>query len=241
LLQSESCGIFAPSSNGRTTAFEAVYLGSNPSGASMSRYTLINFLELFLIFVFPILLLLTGVVPLSSRHVLVFFVLALVAFSIWQDKERWSWKRLGLRTDNLTRSMIPYTLVTSLGIGGLFILAIVLNKTPTANWISQPHFQLGFFLISAFQEFIFRGFLVPKLDSMVQSKILQLIINASLFSFLHVIFPNPLLILPLMFISGLVFVWIYKKYPNLYLITISHAILNFIAVLHCFVSFNQSC
>ena len=54
--------------------------------------------------------------------------------------------------------------------------------------------------------------------------------NAALFSLLHVIYGEPLLVLPVTFVGGLGFALLYREYPNLWLATASHAVLNFIGV-----------
>ena len=52
--------------------------------------------------------------------------------------------------------------------------------------------------------------------------------------FLHSIFPNPTIGLPIAFIGGLGFALMYMKYPSLLLIIISHSIINFFVVLYGF-------
>lgn len=64
-----------------------------------------------------------------------------------------------------------------------------------------------------------------------------IIINGLLFSFLHIIFPKPQIMLPLALMAGLGFAFIYYKFQNLILISLSHGILNFFAVLYGLFSF----
>jgi membrane protease YdiL (CAAX protease family) len=207
----------------------------------MNKHFLFSSFELFLIFVLPIFLLLNGSIPLEHRKWLFLPVLLLISLSIWREKSNWSWKKLGLRSDNLKKSFLPYLIGTLFGVVVLIGLALLLRRSPAHGWYLEPHFQFFFLLSSAFQEFTYRGYLVPKLEKMFTSSALQVLVNALLFTFLHSFFPNPQLVLPLTFIAGLVFTVVYKKYPNLYLITLAHSVLNFITVLYCFVSLSQTC
>jgi membrane protease YdiL (CAAX protease family) len=52
--------------------------------------------------------------------------------------------------------------------------------------------------------------------------------------FLHVIFPNPMIGLPIAFIGGIGFAVMYLRYPSLPLIILSHALINFFVVLYGF-------
>jgi membrane protease YdiL (CAAX protease family) len=56
-------------------------------------------------------------------------------------------------------------------------------------------------------------------------------LNASLFALIHIIYINTDIVLPLTFIGGIGFAVMYYKYPNLVMISISHTILNFTAMI----------
>ena len=57
-------------------------------------------------------------------------------------------------------------------------------------------------------------------------------VSALIFMYLHTIYLTNKLSLLIMFIAGIGFTLIYLMYPNLILITISHAVLNFTVVLY---------
>ncbi len=197
-------------------------------------------LEIGAIFVGPIVMLATGVWPIDDRRAwLGVPVLALILQSIYREK--WSFKKLGIRIDNLRQSLLPYVLFT------VFVLSLVLlgvrlfNRHPADNWFRDIHFQFFFLLTSFFQELAYRGYLVPKLESLVRSPVLQVLINATLFSALHYFFPQPGLVLPGTFLLGVALTLMYKKYPNLLLAGLAHSAINFAAVLFCFVSLDGSC
>lgn len=75
---------------------------------------------------------------------------------------------------------------------------------------------------------------MPALASVERSPAALILTNAVLFTFLHAVFPNYLINLPLAFVGGIAFASMYYKYPNLWLIMISHAVLNFVAVWYGF-------
>jgi membrane protease YdiL (CAAX protease family) len=205
------------------------------------KTTFFSALEIFFILVFPILLLKFGVLPLQHRVWLFVPVSLMIFLSVWREKEKWSWKKLGVRNDNLKTSFLPYLLATVSGVGVILVLAHVLGRHPLTGWQDEVHFQFMFVVSSFYQEFVYRGYLMPKLESMFSSSWIVIIANAGLFTFLHIIFPNLTLILPLLFTAGVVFALMYKRYPNLLLISLAHSAVNFTAVLYCFASLATHC
>jgi len=93
-----------------------------------------------------------------------------------------------------------------------------------------------FVFVSFFQELAYRGFLIPKLMLLFNNPLLVILFNALIFMFVHIIYKNRLVNLSITFIMGIIFAWSYFYMPNLILITISHAILNFFGVLYGWVS-----
>jgi membrane protease YdiL (CAAX protease family) len=89
------------------------------------------------------------------------------------------------------------------------------------------------------QEIAYRGFLFPKLQELSQKWWVVIGANTVLFTFLHIIYPIPGIMLPVAFFSGLALSIMYRYYPNLILISLAHAVLNFIAVLHGFFFFHE--
>jgi membrane protease YdiL (CAAX protease family) len=146
-------------------------------------------------------------------------------------REEWSLKEMGIRHDNLKKALPFYLVFTILGI----VILLLIKDLAELPKITDKAFIIKtwvFFLpISFFQEFAFRSFLIPRLKSVFHNKYTIIFINAILFTFLHIIYPNMAVVLPLIFVSGLLFAWLYLKYPNLVLISISHSILNILAML----------
>ncbi len=128
----------------------------------------------------------------------------------------------------------PYLLWTLTA--ALFIIgySLVFDFTPSATWWINPHFWFPFLLVSFFQEFAYRGFLPILLKRITRSPLIEIFLNAFLFTLLHVLFPHLFIALPLAFLGGLFFSTLYHFYPDLVLVSVSHAILNFIAVMFGF-------
>ncbi len=196
---------------------------------------LIVLFQIILVFILPIFLLYFNIIPVKYRDaVLVTFSLIILVIII---KGHWTLKSLGIRTDNLLSSIIPYAVFTLIGLIVIFILAKSFHRTHADKWWSKENYFFIPVLLTIFQEFAFRSFLMPQLESIFSSIIIIILINALLFSFLHIMFPNPLLLLPIGFLAGIGFAFMYYFYPNLILISISHAILTVFAVSYSFFSF----
>ncbi len=190
---------------------------------------------IFYLFVLPILLIYYHILPIDYRMVvLAGSALLMLAVVIHQN---WSLSELGIQKHTPTKQMVVYLLFTIICIVGLAQFGEYLNHEPLPFWWTKPAFVLLFIPVSFFQEFAFRGFLMPVLEKALKKWWLIILVNAGLFSLLHIMYPNPALSLPLAFVGGLGFAAIYYKYPNLILISIAHAALNFTAILYGFFNF----
>lgn len=184
------------------------------------------------VFVLPIMLLYWNVIPKDYR----IFILILCSIFMYYiiKKEKWSLQSLGLSTHSFRKYLIPYLLFTLIGVTGIIFFANNYEFEPQSSWWTKPHFIFLFIIVSFLQEFAYRGFLIPKMKNFFTDRLGIVLINALLFTMLHIIYPIPQIMLPLSFAGGLAFATIYMKYPDLLLISISHSILNFVAVLYGF-------
>jgi membrane protease YdiL (CAAX protease family) len=193
---------------------------------------LITIAEIIFIFVLPVLLLKFGIIPLSLEFP------ALVVFSlivlIVARKDRFSLNQLGIRADNFKEGIIPYFIFTVLGLIFIFLFAKLMGRSALTNIFQYTHFRYLFIPISFLQELAYRGYLVPKLQTIFTNKKYIFITNVFLFTYLHIFYFNLQIVLPLIFIGGIGFTYMYLRHPNLILIGISHSILNFMAVLFNF-------
>ena len=189
-------------------------------------------LVILVIFILPVLAVLTGLVRQSYKMIVL--AVATVAALFIAVLLKLSAFELGIRTDNLSHSLLPYVAFTALGLLVIFVLAKIFNRIPQRNWYKDWRFLFLFIPISFAQEFLFRGFLMVELHVLVQSFIALILVNAVLFMFIHALYPPLKLSLPLGFVTGVAFSWVYLVFPNLILIGIAHSILNFFAVLFGF-------
>lgn len=195
---------------------------------------LLNIIEIILLFIFPITLLYFKKINFKYRiHILVLIFVITLGIIFF---EKWNIFDLGIRIDNINESIIYYTIFTLIGIIFLIILAKVLKNSPEKNFFKQKHFIFGFILLSILQEFLFRSFLILKLSIIFDSSFLIIIINSILFTFMHLIYFNKRSVLLLLFFSGVAFASLYLYFPNLILISVSHSILNYVAVMFGFFS-----
>lgn len=186
-------------------------------------------LQIFIIFVLPIALLYFKVVSTDWRF---FFVLvgSLFIYGITRH-EKWTLRELGIRTDNFRKGILPYFIFTVLGVMVIYATDLIF-KLPIPDTKEFYFRTFAFFVpLSFMQEWAFRSFLIPRLQLIYNSQTKIILLNSLLFTFIHVIYPSVSVGIPLSFLGGVFFAWIYLKYPNFLLISISHSILNITALL----------
>ena len=180
--------------------------------------------QILYLFLIPIMLLYYKVIP-SNGRILVLSVVTVLIYGIARF-EKWNRKDFGI-TDNWKENFLPYFIFTLLGVGLLFLVDGLEVGKPMINWWTNLRFLILFIPLSVAQEIIFRGVFMNMLRRVFTNKWFIIILNASVFSLMHIIYLNAFFTLTLTFIAGIGFAWIYYKYPNLVLISISHIILNF--------------
>lgn len=185
--------------------------------------------QIFIIFILPVLLLYFNILPISWRMLLL-AINSLIIYGIIR-REEWTYEEMGIRNDNFKKALPFYLSFLVVGVIALFFIDHKLNMpdVETRNYIIRT--WIFFIPVSFFQEFAFRSFLIPMLRKLYDKNYLIILINAVLFTLLHVILPNLGIGLPIAFASGVFFAWLYVKYPNLVLISLTHSVLNIIAVL----------
>lgn len=185
-------------------------------------------LQILYLYIVPVLLLYFKVLPGNFRFVMLFGVAILLYGIVKYD--RWTYADMGIRRDFM-KDIVPYSLFTVGGVFFLIWLAQVVPHSPFLEWWENAKFLLLFIPISILQEIIFRGILMNMLKRAFKSPIFIIILNASVFALMHVIYLNSVFVLPMTFIAGVGFAWMYYQYQNLPLISIAHTILNFTAMI----------
>lgn len=184
--------------------------------------------QVFYLFIVPVLLLYFNIIPVSLRLWLFLFIALLLLGIIYRSK--WTYADIGLNR-NWKKYWLQYAFFTTGGILFLYWLAVIVPHDPFLNWWENKRFLLLFIPISLMQEVLFRGILMKMLLEAFKKVEIAIFINAVVFSVLHIIYLNSTFVLPLTFLGGIAFAWMYVKYKNLILISISHTIFNFVAMI----------
>ncbi len=184
-------------------------------------------LQILYIFVVPIVLIYTGILPVDFRVLLLFFVTLLTVGIMRHEKmtheesglikpwwKYWEW----------------YLLVLVVGLAFTVYLSNFIPERKIIPIWKNVRLLTLFIPISILQEVLYRSFLMHKLKSLFNNMWTVILANTFLFTLLHIIYPHKEIMLPFAFSGGIVFAYIYYKKPNIVLISILHAILNFTAV-----------
>ena len=188
--------------------------------------------QVLFFFVVPIVLLYFHIIP-SSARMFVLLVFSLLIYGVIR-KQGWTQSDVGITTSNIRTAWPVYAIATIVAVCVVIVFSEYINMPKTPLWWTKPHFTFLFILVSFFQEFAFRGFLMPLLGKIFRDGMIVIVVNAALFALMHAIYPLPHIGLPLSFAGGLFFAGLYRKYPNLLLVTISHSVLNFLLVWYGF-------
>jgi uncharacterized protein len=187
--------------------------------------------QILYLYLIPILLLYFKVVPADFR-ILVLVTITFIIYGIARF-EKWNSADFGIQK-NWKKYFWPYAFFTILGVIILLAIKELEIGTPFINWWRNARFLLLFIPLSFIQELIFRGVLMNMLRRVFTNMWFIIVLNAAVFALMHIIYLKAYFTLPFTFIAGIGFAWMYYKYKNLLLISISHAVLNFIAMIFGF-------
>lgn len=191
----------------------------------------IVWVQILYLYLIPILLLYFKVIP-SDFRILMLLITTFIIYGIARF-EKWNSEDFGIQK-NWKKDFVPYFIFTLVGVGLLFIIEELNIGTPFLNWWKNAKFLFLFIPLSFIQELIFRGVLMNMLRRVFTNMWFIIILNAAIFALMHIIYLKTYFTLSFTFIAGIGFAWMYYKYKNLLLISISHAILNFIAMIFGF-------
>jgi len=184
---------------------------------------------LFLLYYLPVILLVSGAVPFSFRW-MVLAGIFLVSLMLSRLKG-YRAEELGIRLSNLKQSL----LANALFIIPVMALFLLVDDTAALVMKAEPPKIFFFFfyvlIASPLQEFLFRSFLFAEMNhSGITRASAQIVVSAASFAFLHIIYLDAFTTLAT-FAAGLVFAGIYRKYPNLAGVSLSHAVIGTLAIL----------
>jgi membrane protease YdiL (CAAX protease family) len=81
--------------------------------------------------------------------------------------------------------------------------------------------------LSFIQEFLYRSYLFRLWNDISHHAWLVITLNVVVFTYMHTIFPNWEIVLPLTGVGGILFAIMYHRYPNFWMISSMHVVLNF--------------
>jgi membrane protease YdiL (CAAX protease family) len=181
-------------------------------------------LTLAAIFVCPVLLLATGVIPFHWRfYTLVLMTLLAGAIAL----SRHSRESLGLTLPRL-RSFLAWSVIPS-----AILIAIVLASDLRHRAFTPAHlaFYVFFVFVSApAQEFLYRGFLFAELRAIAIPPKAIVILSATLFAFMHIIYRD-LATVALTLAVGLIWAIVFHTTRKVSIVAFSHAALGVVAIL----------
>ncbi|MEL6804178.1 MAG: CPBP family glutamic-type intramembrane protease [Bacteroidota bacterium] len=191
-------------------------------------------LVVVLIFVFPVLLVTVSVIPFQFR--IGVLVLVTLFTGLYLYLTGWQWSDLGFRTDNVFVVWWHYVVGGVAGVVGIKLYAYLLARRWHYRMFGQaPHFLLGFIVVvSLAQQLLFFGFLLTYSLSVFGSVLAAITLVSLLFMYLHIVYPNLQINLPLAGVGGVLFCLVFITGPNFYLATLLHIVLNATAVTHGF-------
>jgi membrane protease YdiL (CAAX protease family) len=179
-------------------------------------------------FYLPPLLIYFGVIPFAYRFVVLVAVAAALALLAWLRGTPAA--DLGLRSDNLRPALaVNAALALLLGSALLATFALGLMRQPRAiDWWWFAPFYVA--VSCPAQEFLCRGFLFAEMQRRgITGAGAQIAVSSVSYAFLHVVYGDWLAFLAPLAI-GVVWGALYRRYPNLWGVILSHAALGLISI-----------
>jgi hypothetical protein len=158
-------------------------------------------------------------IPISWNVSIVVCILTLY-FLIVLRRRNDTWRDYGIRADNLWDAGWRVGLWTFAA-----ALVLVIASLSVGNTFSRPELLLLLPLYPLWgivQQFIFQGILHRALMTRLSNPNLALFINSVLFAAVHVLDWR---VVCLTFVAGLCWSWFYQRWPNIWVLGISHGLL----------------
>lgn len=191
----------------------------------------------FLIFLFtfyflPVTLVKTGVIPNRFNIQIILLVIFSVSMVIYAIFRRFSIKDLGLSFSGIKDSLI-WNAVLMIAVSAL-LLTVLREQLLDHPFIPKWRMFFLFYIIFSCpaQEFIYRSLIFAEMEkSGIKNGLWLVLISASAYCYMHIIFFSRPYMLPITFVMGCVWGFIYLKKRSFYGIALSHSILGTLAVL----------
>ena len=150
--------------------------------------------QILYLFLIPIMLLYYKVIP-SSGRVIVLVLVAILIYGIARF-EKWNKKDFGI-AENWKEHFLPYFIFTIAGLALLLAVEELDIGKPMLDWWTNLRFLILFIPLSVLQEVIFRSVLMNMLRRVFTKKWFIIVLNASIFSIMHIIYLHAFFTLPL--------------------------------------------
>ncbi len=157
---------------------------------------------------------------LPKRYIFCGLGAALCAYGVlvWRRGAE-SWRDFGLRTDNLARAAIPAAAWTALASAGILLWALLRGES---LWRRDLLFLLPLYPVYGIaQQLLFQGVLHRRLAVLLPDAAAT-VLTAAAFAFVHV---GDWRLAGLTLAAGLVWSEIFRRWPNVWVLGISHGIL----------------
>jgi uncharacterized protein len=196
-----------------------------------SRTLNITLFTLFTVFGFilPVIGMAFGLISYELRFQ-IFLVVGLL-FGWFLIQTGVSRKDLGIRFDNLGKSLVNVSWSTLGAIQVMLVLYWLGIVGGGGDDLSFKFYLFYFFIFAPAQELIFRSVLFRVLEKIgIMGIDWKVVISSVLFSFMHIIYWDPVMMGVTLFM-GIFWGYSYGKYPNLFTISLSHAVLGIVAMM----------
>lgn len=178
----------------------------------------------FMLFVSALLVLLFFNLPNSNAIILPAILIIGLRLAWLLSKKDITLNRNFQKDGSLFSGLMWYGAVLCLALSFLIIFKDTVRHLP--EWLTDQE-PIWFSLLHiGGQELIFRVFLLSRLQLILSNQFSIAIIGGLLFGLTHLILPDALTVTVFTSILGIVWCYIYQKYPNFLLVYLSHILLN---------------
>ncbi len=193
--------------------------------AGAQKLRTLRIIEFILVTLVPVSVMTFGLIPGILRYGI---LLAVAVFAGGVIRYRsWTRRDLGLTRDTFIYWK-QYVFCTTAAFIGILIYWKYLGMN-RPNWTHVMLVKLvGVSLVLSFiQEFLYRSYLFRLWNDISHRAWLVITLNVIVFTYMHTIFPNWEVVLPLTAVGGILFAIIYQCYRNFWMISAMHFVLNF--------------
>ena len=177
----------------------------------------------------PVALLLAGIIPYSQRYVIMTVIT--LAIIVLEKRRKISWVELGFRKDNLKSSLIVNTILVLVASSIILIVASTSIFTPPTATSFRNFYIFYIIALAPIQELLFRSIVFAEFKrAAITRPITKILLSAVIFAIPHLIYRSTATVIVALGI-GLIWGWIYDRYPNWLGVALSHSILGTVSIM----------